>query len=123
MNFWDIGGQRSIRSFWKSYYEGTDAIVWVIDKSAPQRIEECLEELKKLLSESMINGIILLIVLNKIDIEGNYKIEKIIIESTIRKVIGNKCKWIVWECSAKKSIETLNSLNWLISELKNKTIS
>lgn len=119
LNLWDIGGQRAIRSFWKSYYEGTDGVVWVIDSLASQRIEECLIELKRLFSsDSMMHGIVFLIILNKIDIQNEYRIEKTFLEAITREIIKNNCKWTVWECSAKKAMGTLESLNWLVSELK-----
>lgn len=28
---WDLGGQDSIREFWESYYDQTDAFVFVVD--------------------------------------------------------------------------------------------
>lgn len=29
LNIWDVGGQKSIRPFWRNYFEQTDGIVWV----------------------------------------------------------------------------------------------
>jgi ADP-ribosylation factor-like protein 2 len=28
LNFWDIGGQASLRSYWKNYYENTDGKIF-----------------------------------------------------------------------------------------------
>ena len=30
LNFWDIGGQASLRSYWKNYYENTDGKFFVV---------------------------------------------------------------------------------------------
>jgi ADP-ribosylation factor-like protein 2 len=50
MNFWDLGGQKSIRPFWRNYYEETDAIVWVIDSADAGRLEDCRRELESILT-------------------------------------------------------------------------
>ena len=50
LNFWDIGGQKSIRPFWRNYYEETDAIVWVIDSTDSGRLEICKSELESVLN-------------------------------------------------------------------------
>jgi len=51
LNVWDIGGQKAIRPYWKNYYENTDGIVFVVDSSDEERINECVEELNALLIE------------------------------------------------------------------------
>jgi len=33
LNIWDVGGQRTIRAYWRNYFESTDGLVWVIDSS------------------------------------------------------------------------------------------
>ena len=50
LNFWDIGGQKSIRPFWRNYYEETDGIVWVIDSADASRLEDCRRELESVLT-------------------------------------------------------------------------
>merc|ERR1711990_396793 len=54
LNVWDIGGQREIRPYWKNYYEGTDAIVYVVDSADDMRIEEATKELKEICGEDML---------------------------------------------------------------------
>ena len=49
----DVGGQRTLRPYWRNYYERTDAIVWVVDSSDRLRIQDCKEELNGLLVEEV----------------------------------------------------------------------
>ena len=49
LNVWDIGGQKAIRPYWANYYEGTDGLVYVVDSSDDERLEESTEELEQLL--------------------------------------------------------------------------
>ncbi len=53
LNFWDIGGQKSIRPFWRNYFEETDAIVWVIDSFDVGRLEDARIELESVLNEDV----------------------------------------------------------------------
>merc|ERR1711965_656056 len=40
LNVWDIGGQKSIRPYWRNYFDNTDALVYVIDAADHRRIDE-----------------------------------------------------------------------------------
>eukprot|EP01033_Poteriospumella_lacustris_P011838 gene11838-8436_t len=51
LNVWDIGGQKSIRPYWRNYYDQTDALIYVIDSADRRRMEETSVELQQLLDE------------------------------------------------------------------------
>ena len=53
LNIWDVGGQKSIRSYWRNYFEQTDALVWVVDSADRLRIQDCKQELLQLLQEEV----------------------------------------------------------------------
>lgn len=40
LQFWDLGGQRDIRSIWHRYYDDCQAVIYVIDASDEKRMEE-----------------------------------------------------------------------------------
>lgn len=65
LNVWDVGGQRSLRSYWRNYFETTDALIWVVDSSDRPRLDDCREELSKLLLEERLVGATLLVLANK----------------------------------------------------------
>ena len=46
---WDVGGQEKIRPLWKHYYQGVDALIFVVDSADRDRIEEAASELNGLL--------------------------------------------------------------------------
>ena len=62
---WDIGGQKAIRPYWKNYYENTDGLVYVVDSSDEERLNECTEELNALLAEENLASVPLLVFANK----------------------------------------------------------
>lgn len=53
LNIWDVGGQKTIRSYWRNYFEQTDGLVWVVDSSDLRRLNDCKMELDNLLKEEV----------------------------------------------------------------------
>jgi ADP-ribosylation factor-like protein 2 len=49
----DVGGQKTLRSYWRNYFEKTDALIWVVDSTDRLRIQDCRDELKGLLQEEV----------------------------------------------------------------------
>ena len=62
---WDVGGQPKLRPLWKHYYLNTQAVVFVIDSSNPERLDEAQNELVKLIAEKELKDAFILILLNK----------------------------------------------------------
>lgn len=74
---WDVGGQKSLRSYWKNYFECTDGLMWVVDSVDKMRLDACREELHKLLNEERLFGATLLILANKQDLPGALNAQEI----------------------------------------------
>lgn len=53
IHIWDIGGQESLRSYWKNYFESTDGIIWVVDIADSERLSDCVIELHKTLQDEV----------------------------------------------------------------------
>ena len=69
-NMWDVGGQDRLRALWHHYYEGADAIIYVVDSSDRDRIDEAAETLASVLSDETLKGADLLVYANKQDMQG-----------------------------------------------------
>ena len=65
LNIWDVGGQKSLRSYWRNYFEATDGLIWVVDSADKRRLEDCKRELQTLLGEERLLGATLLVFANK----------------------------------------------------------
>lgn len=46
LNVWDIGGQKSIRPYWRNYFDQTDALIYVIDSADRRRMDEVTAQSK-----------------------------------------------------------------------------
>lgn len=55
----DVGGQKTIRSYWQNYFEKTDTLIWVVDATDRLRIDDCRRELAELLLEEVCPGVYL----------------------------------------------------------------
>jgi len=49
----DVGGQKTLRAYWKNYFEQTDGVVWVVDSTDRERLNDCAIELHNLLQEEV----------------------------------------------------------------------
>merc|ERR1711904_338039 len=65
---WDVGGRDKIRPLWRHYYQGTNAIIFVVDSNDRDRIEDARDELYKMLQEGEVRNSVLLVYANKQDL-------------------------------------------------------
>lgn len=98
MNVWDIGGQRTIRPYWKNYFENTDGLVYVVDSSDEERLKECTEELQSLLVEDNLKNVPLLVFANKQDLQLALDAEEIMGNLQLMEIKDRT--WTIQACSA-----------------------
>ena len=114
LHLWDVGGQSTLRAYWKNYFDATDAVVWVVDSSDALRMKQCRDEMWGLLAEERLIGASLLIFANKQDVEGCLSMEE------IRDILGlNSIKdrnWKIIKSSAMTGEGLLEGFEWIISE-------
>ncbi|MFQ6623469.1 hypothetical protein Gotur_003524 [Gossypium turneri] len=116
LNIWDVGGQRTIRSYWRNYFEQTDGLVWVVDSSDLRRLDDCKMELDNLLKEERLSGASLLILANKQDIKGA------LTPAEIAKVLNLEAMdtsrhWKIVGCSAYTGEGLLEGFDWLVQDV------
>lgn len=49
----DVGGQKTLRTYWKNYFEKTDTLIWVVDSTDRGRLGDCRQELEGLLLQEV----------------------------------------------------------------------
>ena len=64
-NAWDVGGQMKLRSMWSYYFDNVDALVYVIDSSDIDRLQENAETLHSLLNDETLKNASVLVYANK----------------------------------------------------------
>ena len=117
LNVWDIGGQKSLRSYWRNYYEATDGLVWVVDANDPERFEDCWRELTTLLQEERLAGASLLVYLNKYDIPTACTPEVVSEKLKLEDLRHGKRHVHVVRCSAITGEGLLEGMKWLADDI------
>ncbi|GJE84909.1 Arl1 domain-containing protein [Phanerochaete sordida] len=116
---WDLGGQSSIRPYWRCYFPNTSAIIYVIDSSDHDRIDTSRSELLTMLSEEELAGAPLLVFCNKQDVEGALKPEEI--SEKLGLAGGEKGReWSVRGSCATKGEGLEEGLDWLVNAIQKK---
>jgi ADP-ribosylation factor-like protein 2 len=115
LNIWDVGGQKSLRTYWRNYFESTDGLIWVIDCADRVRLEDCKEEMHKLLQEDRLEGATLLIFANKQDLPGAMPLKEVGILLELGKIQTHH--WKMFKASALSDENILEGINWIVSDI------
>mmetsp|Transcript_275 Transcript_275/g.260 ORF Transcript_275/g.260 Transcript_275/m.260 type:complete len:188 (+) Transcript_275:54-617(+) len=115
MNVWDVGGQKTIRPYWRNYFESTEALIFVIDSSDRRRMEETGVELQQLLEEEKLAGVPLLIFANKQDLLSALSPSELTAGLNLHAIRDRQ--WVIMPCSAKTGDGLQDGINFLVEEL------
>ena len=138
LNVWDVGGQKTLRTFWRNYFEKTDVLVWVVDSTDLKRLRDCKVELMDILKEEKLAGASLLVFANKQDVIGAMTAEEIATaldltstcsssdnninsdnSSSVGSISGmtKKRRWRVQRCSAVSGEGVLSGFEFITSDV------
>eukprot|EP00794_Sanderia_malayensis_P020262 gene20263-22247_t len=115
LNMWDVGGQKSLRSYWRNYFESTDGLIWVVDSADKWRFEDCKAELSSLLLEERLAGATLLVFSNKQDLPGSASVEEIKNAMCLDDIKTHH--WQILGCSAITGEHLLEGVDWIVSDI------
>jgi ADP-ribosylation factor-like protein 2 len=116
INLWDVGGQQSLRSYWRNYFESTDGLIWVVDSNDVGRLLDCKRELHALLQEERLAGASLLIFLNKQDIPTAKSAEEIRELLDVEGLVKGKRHVHLTVCSAMTGSGLLEGISWIVKD-------
>ncbi|GAB4853602.1 Arf GTPase arf1, variant 2 [Ancistrocladus abbreviatus] len=107
---WDLGGQTSIRPYWRCYFPNTQAIIYVVDSSDTDRLAIAKDEFHAILEEEELKGAVVLIFANKQDLPGALD-DAAVSESLELHKIKNR-QWAIFKTSAVKGEGLFEGLDW-----------
>ncbi|XP_070786796.1 ADP-ribosylation factor-like protein 13B isoform X1 [Enoplosus armatus] len=124
VTIFDLGGGKRIRGIWKNYYSESHGVVFVVDSSDVQRIQETRDTMAEVLQHPRIAGKPVLVLANKQDQEGALAEADIIENLSLEKLVNeNKCLCQIEPCSAvlgygKKVDKSIKKgLKWLLNNI------
>ncbi|ORX95273.1 ARF/SAR superfamily [Basidiobolus meristosporus CBS 931.73] len=113
LQVWDLGGQTSIRPYWRCYYANTDAVIYVVDSCDRDRIGTSREELVAMLEEEELRDAALLVFANKQDMPGAMTPAEVS-EGLGLSLLRNR-QWSITKTSAIKGEGLTEGLDWLVN--------
>lgn len=113
LDLWDVGGQKSLRSYWRNYFESTDGLIWVVDSTDRARMKDCLRELHSLLAEERLQGADLLILANKSDVAGCMTKDDVARVLDLASIKTHN--WSIVQVSAVSGLNIREAFEWLVS--------
>ena len=111
-NVQDLGGQTSIRPYWRCYYANTAAVIFVIDSTDIERLGTASEELSAMLSEEELRDAALLVFANKQDQPGAKGAGEI--SEALRLGELKDRNWSIVACSAVDGRGINEGMDWLV---------
>ena len=117
LNIWDVGGQKTIRTYWRNYFEQTDGIIWVVDSVDRFRLQECRQQLRDILAQEKLAGASLLVFANKQDLGGALKFEEIAACLGLDDEDVGGRHWSIFGCSAVTGVGLENGFDWIVNDI------
>ncbi|KAF6773157.1 hypothetical protein AHF37_07686, partial [Paragonimus kellicotti] len=112
---WDLGGQTSIRPYWRCYYSNTDAIIYVVDSMDRDRVGISKQELVSMLEEEELNSAVLVVLANKQDIPGCMTISEV--ANCLGLATIKNRRYQLFKTSALKGEGLNEAMDWLTNAL------
>ncbi|KAG7142507.1 ADP-ribosylation factor-like protein 1 like [Verticillium longisporum] len=111
-NVWDLGGQTSIRPYWRCYYANTAAVIFVVDSTDIERLQTAADELGAMLNEDELKDAALLVFANKQDQPGAKGAGDI--SEALRLGELRDRNWTIMACSAVDGSGVNEGMDWLV---------
>ncbi|CCK67858.1 Arf family GTPase ARL1 KNAG_0A01690 [Huiozyma naganishii CBS 8797] len=116
LNVWDLGGQTSIRPYWRCYYADTAAVIFVVDSTDRDRMATAAKELHLMLQEEELQDAALLVFANKQDQPGALSASDVSKELNLVELKDRS--WSIVASSAIRGEGITEGLDWLIDVIK-----
>jgi ADP-ribosylation factor related protein 1 len=112
IKFWDLGGQESLRSLWEEYYQHCQGILFIIDSTDRDRLQECRDALLSI-NKDLISDIPILMLANKQDLPDSMEVQDIKeIFNTMVEVLGARDSRVL-PVSAIEGTGVKDAVEWI----------
>jgi ADP-ribosylation factor-like protein 8 len=98
---------------WERYCRDVNAIIFVVDAADRDALPIAKEELHDLLSKQTVEGIPLLVLANKSDLEGKMGVDEVIEGLELKRVVHREVS--CYGVSAKEETNLEAVLQWLVA--------
>ena len=114
--YWDVGGQEKIRRLWHHYFNGSHAVIFVVDANDGSRIEEAKKELFAVMDSDELRDAALLVYANKQDLPNSLTTAEV----ADKLELTSKFRNVPWHCQGTVAVSgqgLYEGLDWLSTTL------
>eukprot|EP00416_Gambierdiscus_australes_P033082 CAMPEP_0171093258 /NCGR_PEP_ID=MMETSP0766_2-20121228/38976_1 /TAXON_ID=439317 /ORGANISM="Gambierdiscus australes, Strain CAWD 149" /LENGTH=179 /DNA_ID=CAMNT_0011551677 /DNA_START=59 /DNA_END=598 /DNA_ORIENTATION=- len=115
LKVWDLGSQDEIRKLWQHCYRGASGLIYVLDSSDRERIENARQELIRILGEEEIGEAGLLVFANKQDLPNAMTAAEVTEKLELNRIRDRP--WYVQPACATTRDGLYEGLDWLSQAL------
>ncbi len=121
LNVFDIGGQIAFRNLWKNFLDRADALIFVVDASDKERLDESKEEFQKAV-KSLQDGVPIIVISNKMDIPQRATVAELIDRFELQKLKEAGHKTSITEACATTSEGLREAFSWVYETITGRKI-
>ena len=115
---WDVGGQDKIRKLWRHYYQNTEGLIFVVDSSDRDRIDDAREELSKMLADPEMAEAVVLVFANKQDLPHAMSSTEVAEKLSLHSLRNRQ--WFIQSTCATMGDGLYEGLDWLSQTISKK---
>uniref|UniRef100_A0A914QB84 ADP-ribosylation factor n=1 Tax=Panagrolaimus davidi TaxID=227884 RepID=A0A914QB84_9BILA len=112
---WDSGGGDKLRPLFRHYFEKSDTVIFVVDSTDYERMDEAAEFLHGFFNEKIIQDVTLLILANKQDLPNALSVEEI--KEKLKLANINTQNWHIQGCSAYSGYGLYDGFAWIAKQI------
>ncbi|XP_053340552.1 ADP-ribosylation factor 4-like [Clarias gariepinus] len=112
---WDVGGQDVIRRLWRHYFQNTMGLIFVVDSSDRERIQEAALELQNMLEDNALRDAAVLVLANKQDLPNAMPVHELTEKLGMRMMKGRP--WYVQSTCAINGTGLCEGLDWMTDQI------
>uniref|UniRef100_A0A7S4NQ02 Uncharacterized protein n=1 Tax=Paramoeba aestuarina TaxID=180227 RepID=A0A7S4NQ02_9EUKA len=120
MMIWDVGGMKSIRPYWRCYFQDTKGVIFSVDSAERKRIKESKMEFDQLVEADELQDSCFLVLANKQDLPNAMSPEEIIEEMGLHEI--KHVNWEVFPVCAITGEGLEEGMDWLVAYVHNKEV-
>merc|ERR1712176_838400 len=111
-----VGGQDKLLPLWRQYFQGTKGLIYVVDSSDHDRIEDARDELTKIINEDAMRDAVVLVFANKQDLPNAMPVAEITEKLGLHNLRNRQ--WVIKSACATTGDGLYEGREWLSRTLK-----
>lgn len=110
-SLYEIGGKfLKTKQLAKHYFEKNHAVIFVVDSTDRNKIEEVRETLHSVMQDTLLAGCKVLVLANKQDLDESMELDEMVKQLKLNEI---KQKWQIYGTSAKNGMGLFESFDWI----------